>query len=520
MHNIMNSHLIELFVDLLESGVDSEYEEMAGGGGPKWSNNNGQQGSCSQCVTVINVCPSPRHTLQQQHGGQPLIVKKPAPPPPSLQQQPPPPVSSPLQHDPPYENLSFHKVTINVPDVGEEVHPTYADKPRVLLRKPPLRKSKVPLKYQGIKRVKSKSKTQKHVSHSSSTALDKTGYSQKEVWNWLYLEEAAKSNGLHIDAGSYAASDDGFLDDGSDGTGDRDKSAVSVQFSPVEFLAATNRLAHLNLEGFERFVGNTIDRALAGARAKSSDNVLDSTDDPAAMEARDATEVFVSDRDTDVYVGKDVTKEEARTGCGCKSKRPVCESCLRGGESSGCSSALSSLESVKSSLGPRSHDTDSSARGSYLSCEDYSRVATPAPGHHPEYSQVSKPSGHHDYSRVATPAPPNYSQISKPSHQPDYMRMIPGHQNSNIYRGKVRASLPVGERTSHHKPYQTLEVGPDQGKDKCWVHMICSLIRRCDDAEFVLRVIQPRGSRVSWPRHTSPGWPRHSAAPAGVSRQP
>ena len=53
----------------------------------------------------------------------------------------------------------------------------------------------------------------------------------------------------------------------------REKS-VSVQFSPVEFLQATNRLAHLNLEGFERFVGNTIDRALAGARAKSSD-VLD-----------------------------------------------------------------------------------------------------------------------------------------------------------------------------------------------------------------------------------------------------
>ena len=51
---------------------------------------------------------------------------------------------------------------------------------------------------------------------------------------------------------------------------DQDKS-VSVQFSPVEFLQATNRLAHLNLEGFERFVGNTIDRALAGARAKSSD---------------------------------------------------------------------------------------------------------------------------------------------------------------------------------------------------------------------------------------------------------
>ena len=151
--------------------MDSEYEEMAGS---KWTaNNNGVSGqSCSQCVTVINVCPSPRHTLSQPHG-QGLVVKKPAPPPPSLSHhQPPASVNPQQQPDPPYENLSFHKVTINVPDVGEDVHPpvyAHADKSRVLLRKPPLRKSKVPLKYQGIKRVKSKSKTQKHVGHSSST---------------------------------------------------------------------------------------------------------------------------------------------------------------------------------------------------------------------------------------------------------------------------------------------------------------------------------------------------------------
>ncbi len=36
--------------------------------------------------------------------------------------------------------------------------------------------------------------------------------------------------------------------------------------SPSEFLSATSRLAHLNLEGFERFVGNTFDRALQGSR--------------------------------------------------------------------------------------------------------------------------------------------------------------------------------------------------------------------------------------------------------------
>ena len=440
---------------------------MAAGGG-RWSNNNkgpvsggggGGGGQCSQCVTVINVCPSPHHTLvnNQQHQRRPVHQH-----------------SQQSSSDPPYENLSFHKVTINVPDVGEDVQHQHPDKQRVLLRKPPLRKSKVPLKYQGIKRVKSKSKTQKHPGHSSSTALDKSGYSQKEVWNWLYLEEAAKSNGLNIEP-----YDDGFLDDGSTQLADK---SVSVQFSPVEFLQATNRLAHLNLEGFERFVGNTIDRALAGARAKSSD-VLDAREAVEDSVIDSNTEVFVSEQD--VYVGKDTHRDVSHvapvssTGCGCgKVSRAVCESC-RGGESSGCSSALSSLESVKS-VGPRSHDTDSSARGSYLSSEDYSRVVTPAPPH-PEYSRVNKPSAaSHEY--MSPPA--------QTSHE--YMRMGVS-QNQKIYRGKIRSSLPVGG--SSHKPYQTLEVSPEQGE----IHQI-----------HVKIILGFSSSRQDWCDDVDPGHVRRS----------
>ena len=432
--------------DLLESGVDSEYEEMASAA--KWTNNNtaaggGGPGPCSQCVTVINVCPSPGHTLLQQPGGgghKPLGGKLLPVKPLQNNQQPatglPPGGQSSNYAEPPYENLSFHKVTINVPDVGEDVHHLYTEKPRVLLRKPPLKKSKVPLKYQGIKRVKSKSKTQKH-EHNGNGVFDKSGYSQKEVWNWLYLEEAAKNNGFNIE--TYE------MEDGSGGVdGDmaREKS-VSVQFSPVEFLQATNRLAHLNLEGFERFVGSTIDRALAGARAKSSD-VLDARDKDKENPSLDHQQVIdkslgnknnpeshlytTSDRDTDMYVGKDPNIPL----CPHKTSRPVCESCIRSGESS-CSSALSSLESVKSSLsqGPRSRtECDSSARGSYMSSESSSGT-----GSTPEYM------------RVATPAP-----------APDYMRM----SGQKMYRGKIRASLPVGGPS--HKPYQTLEVSPDHGK--------------------------------------------------------
>ena len=51
----------------------------------------------------------------------------------------------------------------------------------------------------------------------------------------------------------------------------------------------------------------------------------------------------------------------------------------------------------------------------------------------------------------------------------EYMRMTPANAQSyvrladngqRIYRGRVRASLPLG---TAHKPYQTLEVGQQQG---------------------------------------------------------
>jgi len=420
------------FSDLLESGVDSEYEEMAGVS--RSPNNNRFEAPCSQCVTVINVCPSPGHTLKQ--GG--AVI-----PHPKLAAN-----SGAALNEPPYENLSFHKVTINVPDVGEDVHHVFSEKPRVLLRKPPLRKSKVPLKYQGIKRVKSKSKTQKH----EHGMLDKSGYSQKEVWNWLYLEEAAKNNGLNIESNPGHENQDQNLES-------KEKS-VSVQFSPAEFLQATNRLAHLNLEGFERFVGNTIDRALAGARAKSSE-VLDACDKDKENQILDQSlidtssknnEVYLngSERDTDVYVSKESNQHPS---CGdCKSKvRPICESCLRSGESS-CSSALSSLESVKSSLsqGPRSRESESSsARGSYLSNEGGVNDNHGDNGNHMHNGLLP-----HEY-RCAN-ANSNHKSNDGMNH--DYMRM----SGQKIYRGRIRASLPVGGPS--HKPYQTLEVSPEQDK--------------------------------------------------------
>ncbi len=82
-----------------------------------------------------------------------------------------------LSTTPPYENLAFHKVTINVPDKngGGSGAGVEADRQRQVQRNPPLRKSKVPLKYQGIKRVKSRGGREEGGEHP-----EKTGYSQKE----------------------------------------------------------------------------------------------------------------------------------------------------------------------------------------------------------------------------------------------------------------------------------------------------------------------------------------------------
>ena len=166
---------------------------------------------------------------------------------------------------------------------------------------------------QGIKRVKSKSKTSVH----GVGVGREGGYSQKEVWNWLYLDEEGQEREEEVEG----------------------EKGVSVQFSPAEFLQvdiikhlkktifylpqATSRLAHLNLEGFERFVGSTIDRALAGARTKSSDPLEARGEEVAYQEEHQGYQAGYQEeapiyleheqRDTDMYVTNET--EGQRKGC-------------------------------------------------------------------------------------------------------------------------------------------------------------------------------------------------------------
>lgn len=210
-------------------------------------------------------------------------------------------------------------MTINVPDKkGEDS----GEKQINIQRNPPLKKSKVPLKYQGIKRVKSRNR--------SEDQHEKTGYSQKEVWNWLYLEESGETglepshpcvdptgacvNSTYSCVDTSLSCTDPYSDYYSPGTTDK---SVSIQFSPTEFLSATTRLAHLDLEGFERFVGNTFDRALAGARGgrtKSSDLIESSSAEESnpleglvvlEPSSLDSSPTSQCERDTDTYVWRD-----------------------------------------------------------------------------------------------------------------------------------------------------------------------------------------------------------------------
>ena len=159
----------------------------------------------------------------------------------------------------------------------------------------------------------------------------KNGYSQKEVWNWLHLDEDNKvmsvanhtfvsttcsvrgeggcaangGNVRHFESADY----EGDLCCDNVDASDEGKAGVSVQFSPSEFLSATTRLAHLDLEGFERFVGNTFDRAIAGAKAgrtKSSDLLLDNdTVKDNEVDENDNRDECI---DTDTYVWKDTCR--------------------------------------------------------------------------------------------------------------------------------------------------------------------------------------------------------------------
>jgi len=136
---------------------------------------------------------------------------------------------------------------------------------------------------------------------------------------------------------------------------------------------------------------------------------------------------------------------------------------------------------------PRSRESDSSARGSYLSSDSPADLPPLKPSHtsRQEYMSLinsssraheemvgSKTRAHDEglSSNMRGGLDQTGTSMSARVHE-EYMRMTPSANGQSyvrlasggqrIYRGRVRASLPLA---TSHKPYQTLEVNQQQEK--------------------------------------------------------
>ena len=222
------------------------------------------------------------------------------------------------QYDPTYENLEFHQVKINIP--GNNLSRKRSQKLRESLNP-----SNNVVKRRVFKNKPPKCVNKNISAESAEEKFEKFGYSKTEVWNWLYAEQAG--NAVTGSTGNTGNIKDIYsvpqkLKSICNGI---NKAEDEFTKTADDFLNASNRLAHLDLEGFEAFVGNTLEKALLKRRKKKC------------------------------ICGNCELCESKLILDNCDMYQPVnnnnnnkkCENCSNG--ESSCSSALSSLESNRSS---------------------------------------------------------------------------------------------------------------------------------------------------------------------------
>ena len=182
--------------------------------------------------------------------------------------------------------------------------------------------------------------------------------------------------------------------------------------------------------------------------------------------------------DTDMYVGQE-GGEGRRTGCGdCKSKvtpapPPVFSHLSLPGEAG--LRVLPTVRRVVLQLCPVLPRVRQVLPGQWRQCHKNEGKRLFCPRLLPVLRHPHRGRG----GMSVSPASPHTSAQARQ----EYMRMTPATAQSNvrladngqrIYRGRVRASLPLG---TAHKPYQTLEVGQLQGKKTCplsFLHFVSS----------------------------------------------
>merc|ERR1739844_312610 len=94
----------------------------------------------------------------------------------------------------------------------------------------------------------------------------KFGYSQKEVWNWLYTDNDINQNRRIISTASPASISSrpvALSTMTSVRNNNNNSKAVEVKFTLTEFVESYRRLLGLNLEGFTEFVSRTLEAIIS-----------------------------------------------------------------------------------------------------------------------------------------------------------------------------------------------------------------------------------------------------------------
>ncbi len=367
--------------------------------------------------------------------------------------------------------------------------------------------------------------------------FEKFGYSHNEVWNWLYTEDeedwivsaavdrrsaeerlrdlystpAKNKNTKDVARQEDVAVEENEYDDIEEDLQQGGGNSVEVQFSPQEFLDSSNRLAHLDLDGLERFVGNTLEKAIAKRQRQRMKEMqaLDHRDDyevemvtgPGELDEH-VEEVLVNDNDhvedrtvtiTEVPTTSPLNVKDAcdhvhsankvtannnnnnnDSGVAANSKHQ-CQTCLASGESS-CSSALSSLESVRSSY---SNGVSRSSSGSETLGSELVLVTTAAsspddPNHagHRHHVMATKELVQPKNQQPQPPVKPSRVQRLRnrihghgrvtPANAPSTTTttsLLKGVNRSNDANGSKTPVMMAPEASQNGaKPYQTLEV--------------------------------------------------------------